>query len=49
MFIFIIIIIILFLIFYNLINTEVKYVKSNIDDNEYLVRDLDDSTQAAAL
>jgi hypothetical protein len=49
MFIFIIIIIILFLIFYNLINTEVKYVKSNIDNNEYLVRDLDDSTQAAAL
>ena len=49
MFVFIIIILILFLIFYNLINTEVKYVKSNIDNKEYLVRDLDDSTQAAAL
>ena len=49
MFVFIIIILILFLIFYNLINTEVKYVKSNIDNKEYLVRDLDDATQAAAL
>ena len=49
MFVFIIIILILFLIFYNLINTEVKYVKSDIDNKEYLVRDLDDATQAAAL
>tara|TARA_S200000501_G_C20789744_1_gene728935 strand:- start:110 stop:694 length:585 start_codon:yes stop_codon:yes gene_type:complete len=49
MYVFIIIIIILFLIFYNLINTEVKYVESKIDNKEYLVRDLDNSTQAAAL
>ena len=43
----IIILIITVYVFYNLLNLEVKYVESMIDNKKYLVQDRSDSSEAA--